>query len=55
MHIRKALEKLDLPPQRVNYIILTHIHLDHAGGAGAMAEVLPRARLYVHPRGQAFD
>ncbi|NQS75611.1 MAG: MBL fold metallo-hydrolase [Peptococcaceae bacterium] len=51
VHIRKALEKLDLPPQRVNYIILTHIHLDHAGGAGAMAEVLPRARLYVHPRG----
>ena len=31
--------------------MLTHIHLDHAGGAGALMRELPRARLSVHPRG----
>lgn len=50
-YIKKALKKLDILPEKVDYIIVTHIHLDHAGGAGVMAEELPRARLYVHPRG----
>ena len=35
----------------VRYIILTHVHLDHAGGAGALMRALPRAELVVHPRG----
>jgi glyoxylase-like metal-dependent hydrolase (beta-lactamase superfamily II) len=35
----------------VDYIFLTHIHLDHAGGAGRLAAALPRAQVLVHPRG----
>jgi glyoxylase-like metal-dependent hydrolase (beta-lactamase superfamily II) len=34
-----------------NYIILTHIHLDHAGGAGALIKHLPNAKVYVHEYG----
>ena len=46
-----ALERLRLTPESVDYVILTHIHLDHAGGAGAMMGAFPNARLVVHPRG----
>ncbi|MBK7355446.1 MBL fold metallo-hydrolase [Propionivibrio sp.] len=46
-----ALEVLGLTPDCVDYVMLTHIHLDHAGGAGAMMRQFPRARLVVHPRG----
>jgi glyoxylase-like metal-dependent hydrolase (beta-lactamase superfamily II) len=35
----------------VDYVILTHVHLDHAGGAGQLMAALPTARLVVHPRG----
>jgi glyoxylase-like metal-dependent hydrolase (beta-lactamase superfamily II) len=35
----------------VEYVILTHIHLDHAGGAGLLMQQLPNAKLTVHPRG----
>jgi glyoxylase-like metal-dependent hydrolase (beta-lactamase superfamily II) len=35
----------------VDYIFLTHVHLDHAGGAGRLAAALPRAKVLVHPRG----
>jgi len=46
-----ALEAKGLPPEAVDYVILTHVHLDHAGGAGHMMRALPGARLVVHPRG----
>lgn len=46
-----ALEALELDVGSVDYVILTHIHLDHAGGAGAMMRAFPNARLLVHPRG----
>ena len=46
-----ALASRGLGPDAVDYVILTHIHLDHAGGAGAMMEAFPNARLVVHPRG----
>lgn len=51
VHIKDALKKLGIPPEQVDYIIVTHIHLDHAGGAGVMARDLPRAKVCVHPRG----
>jgi len=35
----------------VDFVILTHVHLDHAGGAGALMRELPNARAVVHPRG----
>jgi len=37
--------------ERVRYVIVTHVHLDHAGGAGALLRELPAATLLVHPRG----
>jgi len=46
-----ALERLGLNAAAVDYVILTHIHLDHAGGAGGMMEAFPNAKLVVHPRG----
>jgi len=46
-----ALAKLGLDAGAVDYVILTHIHLDHAGGAGRMMATFPNARLVVHPRG----
>jgi glyoxylase-like metal-dependent hydrolase (beta-lactamase superfamily II) len=46
-----VLEAKGLPPEAVDWVILTHVHLDHAGGAGHILRRLPNARLVVHPRG----
>ena len=46
-----ALQEKDIAVESVDYVILTHVHLDHAGGAGALIRHLPNARLVVHPRG----
>ncbi len=46
-----ALDALHLEAAAVDYILLTHVHLDHAGGAGRLAELLPLAKVVVHPRG----
>ena len=46
-----ALQQRDLDPGDVDYVFLTHIHLDHAGGAGQLLQRLPNARCVVHPRG----
>ncbi|HXK11744.1 MAG TPA: MBL fold metallo-hydrolase [Vicinamibacteria bacterium] len=46
-----ALEAKGMEPDGVDFVILTHVHLDHAGGAGEMMRRLPKARLVVHPRG----
>ncbi|MGI9537661.1 MAG: MBL fold metallo-hydrolase [Desulfocapsaceae bacterium] len=42
-----------LQPEKVRYIILTHIHLDHAGGASQLMQLCPEATLLVHPKGAA--
>jgi glyoxylase-like metal-dependent hydrolase (beta-lactamase superfamily II) len=52
-NLLKALATLDLDADQVDYILLTHVHLDHAGGAGRLAAALPGARVVVHPRGAA--
>ncbi|MEZ5673549.1 MAG: MBL fold metallo-hydrolase [Thiotrichaceae bacterium] len=46
-----ALEAHQIPVANVDYVIVTHVHLDHAGGAGKLMQSLPNARLVVHPRG----
>ncbi|MBD8900389.1 MBL fold metallo-hydrolase [Rhodanobacter sp. DHG33] len=46
-----ALGDVGLVPADVDWLILTHVHLDHAGGAGELMAHLPNARLVVHPRG----
>lgn len=47
----QALADRGLTPEAVDWLILTHVHLDHAGGAGALLARLPNARVLVHPRG----
>jgi glyoxylase-like metal-dependent hydrolase (beta-lactamase superfamily II) len=46
-----ALERQGLSPADVDYLLLTHVHLDHAGGAGLLMESLPNATAVLHPRG----
>ena len=46
-----ALERAGLTAANVDWLILTHVHLDHAGGAGELIARLPHAQLLVHPRG----
>lgn len=46
-----ALRHAGLAVEDVDWLILTHVHLDHAGGAGELIAQLPRAKLVVHPRG----
>ncbi len=46
-----ALDQQGLAAADVDYVFLTHIHLDHAGGAGLLMRELPDARCVVHPRG----
>ena len=47
----EVLQQKNISPKNVDYVIVTHIHLDHAGGAGQLMQVLPNARFVVHPRG----
>ncbi|MFI4932141.1 MAG: MBL fold metallo-hydrolase, partial [Burkholderiales bacterium] len=47
-----ALHALGLTADSVDWVIATHVHLDHAGGAGLLMQSLPNARLSVHPRGE---
>lgn len=46
-----ALADAGIEAGQVDWLILTHVHLDHAGGAGELMASLPQARLVVHPRG----
>ncbi|MBS0445936.1 MAG: MBL fold metallo-hydrolase [Proteobacteria bacterium] len=46
-----ALDALGLHRDAVDYVIPTHVHLDHAGGVALLMEHLPGARVVVHPRG----
>lgn len=45
-----ALQALGLAPDAVDVVFVTHVHLDHAGGAGLLMQALPRARVLAHPR-----
>lgn len=46
-----ALRTQGLEPGDVDYVIPTHVHLDHAGGAGLLMQQVPNAKLLIHPRG----
>ncbi|MCK4536940.1 MAG: MBL fold metallo-hydrolase, partial [Desulfuromonadales bacterium] len=48
-HLVDALQKHGV--KHLDYILLTHIHIDHAGGAGALFEHFPEARVICHPDG----
>ena len=47
-----ALDEKGLAPEQVKFVCVTHVHLDHAGGAGELMRHLPNAILVVHPRGE---
>jgi glyoxylase-like metal-dependent hydrolase (beta-lactamase superfamily II) len=47
----EALAALGVARNAVDHVIPTHVHLDHAGGAGLLMQELPGATLVVHPRG----
>jgi glyoxylase-like metal-dependent hydrolase (beta-lactamase superfamily II) len=49
--LQRYLSLRHIRPEQVCYVIPTHVHLDHAGGAGAMMAAFPEAQLLVHPRG----
>ncbi len=46
-----VLARRKIPVENVAWVMPTHVHLDHAGGAGLLMQSLPRAQLMVHPRG----
>ncbi|MFI4982864.1 MAG: MBL fold metallo-hydrolase [Nevskiales bacterium] len=47
----RVLEQRGIAPEQVAYVMPTHVHLDHAGGAGQLLRRLPDAKLVIHPRG----
>jgi hydroxyacylglutathione hydrolase len=49
-HILTALAHLGIEPEAVDWVILTHLHLDRTGGSGSLMCALPCARLVLHPR-----
>jgi glyoxylase-like metal-dependent hydrolase (beta-lactamase superfamily II) len=50
-HLLAALDELGIAYDSVDYVLLTHVHMDHAGGAGLLLQHLPNARVLIHPRG----
>ncbi|MBA3585152.1 MAG: MBL fold metallo-hydrolase, partial [Gemmatimonadetes bacterium] len=50
-HLKGSLKTSGVSPEDVREVLLTHIHLDHAGASGHLAEILPNATFYVHELG----
>lgn len=46
-----GLERLGMGPEDLSHVVVTHIHLDHAGGVGEILRRFPRAMVWVHERG----
>jgi glyoxylase-like metal-dependent hydrolase (beta-lactamase superfamily II) len=46
-----GLKELDIRFEDVEYVAITHVHLDHGGGTGTLLKFLPNAKVLVHPRG----
>ncbi len=49
--VKAGLDSLGLGPDDLAHIVVTHIHLDHAGGVGTLSASFPRATVWVHDRG----
>lgn len=47
--ILKVVESRGRRPDEISHVIVTHVHLDHAGGAGSLMQHLPQAKLVAHP------
>jgi glyoxylase-like metal-dependent hydrolase (beta-lactamase superfamily II) len=46
-----GLEEMGIKNEDIDYVMVSHIHIDHGGGAGTLMQHLPNAKLVVHPRG----
>lgn len=46
-----GLSELGIEPGDISYVVVSHIHLDHAGGVGTLIKHLPKAKVLVHQRG----
>lgn len=46
-----VLKHKHIPVENICYVMPTHVHLDHAGGAGHLMQQFPNAQLVIHPRG----
>src|SRR5512136_1414356 len=46
-----AVRAFGLKPADIDALLVSHVHLDHAGGAGFLLDAMPRAQVYVHKRG----
>lgn len=49
--VLEAIDAAGVARDAIDWVLVTHVHLDHAGGAGPLMQALPGARLVVHPRG----
>lgn len=50
-HLLDGIRALGRDPNDLKYVLLTHIHLDHSGGAGTLVERYPAIDIYVHEIG----
>jgi glyoxylase-like metal-dependent hydrolase (beta-lactamase superfamily II) len=48
--VMEGIRQIGFEPEEIDYLVITHIHLDHAGGAGTLLKSMSRARVAVHPR-----
>jgi glyoxylase-like metal-dependent hydrolase (beta-lactamase superfamily II) len=46
-----AFKEIGISLEDVVYVAVTHVHVDHAGGVGTLLELLPNAKVIVHPNG----
>lgn len=51
VNLVSGLEELGISLENVQYLAITHVHLDHGGGAGTLLKLLPNVKVLVHPRG----
>ena len=50
-NLLSGLKELNIKPEEIAYVAVSHIHLDHGGGVGTLLNFLPEAKVIVHQRG----
>jgi len=50
-NLLSGLKEVNVKFEDVAYVVISHIHLDHGGGAGTLVKYLPKAKVIVHPKG----